>query len=233
MTKHIFHNLDPQSVAACYHDWTLIAASFPAPLAGIAPFMPHEALRPVETAPGETNLTLMGMAYRRVDRLAPYNEFGILVPVSPLETRQPPEIPVYFVLQLPVTTQEARDGGILIYGYPKFVAQIDFERRGVQIDCHVGVDGNAIISLSVPAHPGELPTVDLYTYSVRGEEILKTRIEINGLSGSLPGPGASYSLGDHPLSDDLKKLEMAAIPSSSQYAPQLESILHFPERIQI
>ena len=230
--KHIFHNLDLQSVVACYHDWTLIAASFPAPLARIATFLPHEDLRLVETAPGQTHLTLMGMAYRQVDRLAPYNEFGILAPVVPLGTGHPPEIPVYFVLQLPVTTQEACEGGVWIFGYPKFVAQIDFEHSPERIDCHVRAEGCALISLSVPALPGKVPTGDLYTYSIKEAEILKTRIEISGTGGKVNGPGATFSLGDHPLSDDLRKLDMAETASGSQFAQQLDSILHFPEGVR-
>lgn len=119
-----------------------------------------------------------------------------------------------FILDLPVTTKEARDGGRIIYGLPKFVADMDFSeepgRRKVVLseeDAHI---------FTVEVHAGGPVMADrapLTTYSVKDGQLIETRIRFLGHQQiGIGGRSGSLVLGDHPVSDRLRTLGVALEP---------------------
>ena len=123
----------------CYIDFSRMSASFPVPTNKVKDALPTERLKPVEIKPGIAMIRFAAMEYRETDRdwLESYNEFGVSVPVQYQSDEDSPEFPGLYVVHLPVTTEEARWGGVEIYGFPKFIAEINFKEEGDMRRCRV------------------------------------------------------------------------------------------------
>lgn len=109
-----------------YYEWSAIMAHFPASAAAVRKLLPTDKLKPAQLVPGTAILSMVAMEYRRIADVAPYNEFGIMVPVLYEPTVNIPGLPLLFphwskrfglyIHHLPVTTQAAYDFGIEIWG---------------------------------------------------------------------------------------------------------------------
>ncbi len=221
---------------ARYYDTTTISASFPAPVAAVRKILPTGALKPVQLMPDVAVVNLWAFEYRHIDQLAPYNEFMVAVPVLYKTTDQEPGLPGGYVFHLPVTTEEARCGGVELYGFPKFLADITFEDTGQARSCRVRADGRDIVSLEVKktdTKKTQLP--DGYAYTVKNGQLLRTRVQSQAQIGiaDVKG-GGSFILGDHRVAEQLRALEMNKTSVRHMYATQGQSMLHLPgERLPL
>lgn len=119
-----------------------------------------------------------------------------------------------FVLQMPVTTQEARDLGRVIFGMPKFVADMDFTEAPEQRRVTVSEQGAEVLTLSVrprgPVLADHRPNI---LYSSLGGRLLETTTPVAGHRQLvLGGAGARLRLGDHPVGRMLAGLDLAETP---------------------
>jgi len=218
-----------------YFDWSSITAAFPAPADKVREALPSDKLKPVQVTPGIATVALIAMEYRAVEGLAPYNEFAVMVPVMYETSANVPGLPGYYVLHMPVTTEEARLAGVEIYGFPKFIAEISFEDAGKMCRCRVRAEGKDIIILEVDKLVTEPQSEDIYTYTVKHDQLLRTLVQAQGQNSiSDVRGGASYTLGDHPIAEELRALEMDKTSLLHRYAPQMRSMLHQPgERLPL
>ena len=218
-----------------YFDSSMIAATFPAPAARVQEVLPSDRLKPVQLMPGTAAVALAAMEYRHIDGLAPYNEFGIMVPVEYQPADNVPGLPGLYVVHLPVTTEEARWGGVEVYGYAKFMAEISFEDAGEVRRCRIRAEGKEIITLEVKKLVTGPQSSELYTYTVKEGQLLRTLVQQQGQVGTSDvSGGARYTLGDHPIADQLRALEMDETSVLHQYVPQMQSMLHLPgERLPL
>jgi hypothetical protein len=137
------------------------------------------------------------------------------VRVAPLLPGAPSRLqPGAFILHLPVTTLEARELGLALYGLPKFVADMDFDEepscRRVRLS-----EGNAdILTLTVrPAGPVTVDRKPSVLYSVLHGELLQTTVSVLGHSQTRTGAaGGQLKLGEHPVADGLRELEISPEP---------------------
>lgn len=220
----------------CY-DLSAITAYFPAPAAKVRELLPSDKLKPVLLTPGTALICLTAFEYREIADVEPYNEIGINVLVRYQPAMNIPLLPVlfpqwfgrsqFYVRHLPVTHEYARDGGIEEWGYPKFLADITFEDLGESVRSQLRAEGKHIVTLEVEKLPTRSQRMDIYLYSVKEGELLKTRSEMQGLVGlSRSRGGASYTLGDHVIADELRALGMGATAVGRMYGPQVQSMLH-------
>ncbi|MCL4476071.1 MAG: acetoacetate decarboxylase family protein [Nitrospirae bacterium] len=224
-----------------YHDWSWINAFFSAPVTKVRRLLPSGKLKPILLAPGITMVALSGFEYRKSD-LNPYNEFAVAIPVQYEPVVNIPGLPLLFhpalspewyrklgmyVHHLPVTTQAALDTGVEIWGYPKFIAEISFEETGDMRRCRLRAEGKEIVVLEVKKSTTKARAISFYTYTVKNGQLLRTLIQTQGqyCITRFPG-GASYTLGDHPIAEELKTLGMGRTALGRFYAPQLQSLLH-------
>jgi len=225
-----------------YYDWSWMNAFFTAPAAKVQRLLPSRKLKPLLIMPGISMVALTAMEYRKIADVAPYNEFSIAVPVQYEPTVNVPGLSVLFyplfspqwykkfgmyIHHLPVTTQEALDFGVEIWGYPKIVGEISFEDVGTIRRCWLQAEGKDIVALEVKKLATKAQYIDLYTYTVKDGQLLRTPIQTQGQYGitRLPG-GASYTLGDHPIAEELKSLGMGRMAMGRFYATRVQSMLH-------
>ncbi len=225
-----------------YYDWSWMNAFFTVPASKIQKLLPSRKLKPLLIMPGLSMIGLTAMEYRKIADVSPYNEFSIAVPVQYEPTVNVPGLPVLFhpmfypqryrkfgmfIHHLPVTTQDALDFGVEIWGYPKIIADIIFEDVGMVRRCQLRAEGKDIVTLEVKKMATKALDIDLHTYTVKDGQLLRTPVQTRGQYGitSLPG-GASYTLGDHPIAEELKSLGMGRVAMGRFYATQVQSMLH-------
>lgn len=128
---------------------------------------------------------------------------------------------------MPVTTEIARDAGIDLAGYPKFLADITFEQNDQWVQCSLREAGRHILTLSgrvgtlKTAHRSRLqPITTRAGYLLRSELVVSERDQVAGQGSS----GVQFELGDHPIAQELRALKLGKI-IGYQYAPQHQAIL--------
>jgi hypothetical protein len=219
-----------------YYDWSFMMAHFPAPTRRVRHLLPDDRLTAVEIAPGIAMVSLAAFEYRKMATLEPYNEFAIMVPVRYEPDWNIPLLPLlcpdhyevgFWVHHLPVTTEEARDVGIGVWGFPKVVAEIEFRDIGWTRRCKLREDGEHVLTLSAAVGETRLAARSFYAYSVLDDELLKTLVDTRGHyhDWHLPG-GASFTLGRHAVADELRDLEVQNIAIAGLFAFSTKSRLH-------
>ncbi len=219
-----------------YYDNTSLTAIYTATTAKVHNLLPRPEMHPIEMTPGRCLIAFTAFEYRKTD-IDPYNEFSIAF----LVTYGVPQVPALtavwqllrrrfsaYVWQLPVTTEIARYGGVEMYGYPKFLADIDFSRTTDSITCDLTAGGQHVLSLKsrvLPTATGK--QLRFVTYSVKDGIPLVANVLTNPIeyAESRSGDAAVVTLGHHPIAETLRGLDMSPKPVVVQYAPRTEAIL--------
>lgn len=220
-----------------YYDNTTFSAIYTASTSSVKRLLPDKEMKPTEVYPGRCMVAFTAFEYRQTD-IDPYNEFSI----SFLVTKGEPQIPgitggrqllqrcfTTYIWQLPVTTEIARVGGVDLYGYPKFIADIDFEREKKWIQCRLSENGKHILTLrgkTMPTSKGKLTRY--ITYSVMNGITLAANVYMNPTEfaqSALPG-SAELEIGtEHSISRTLSGIGLSKNPLLYQYVPENEAIL--------
>ena len=219
-----------------YYDNTSMTAIFTASSAAVRKLLPRPEMRPIEVYPSRCLAAFTAFEYRRTD-IDSYNEFSISFPV----TYGKPMVPGLtvamqtasrcfsaYVWQLPVTTEIARLGGVELYGYPKFLAGIEFRSDPRWLECTLAEKGRKILVLKgrvLPTTKGK--AMRYLTYSVKDGIPLVANVVVDPLefAQSARGRDATLELGDHPIAQALRGIGLGRKPLMYQYSPRNEAIL--------
>jgi hypothetical protein len=207
----------------------MIVGGFPVPTSGIERMLPSNKLKPVKLMPGKGAIALVAKEYGRIDGLAPYNEFTIMVSVTHDTVNGDPGLHGYYILHQYVTTEEARQIGVEVYGYPTVLADITFEDEGEVRRCRVLAEGKDIITLQVKKLATDPLPWDMDFFSVKGGQFLRSCVQGSGQQGISGNKGeALFTLGNHPAADKLRALNTGKLSVLHRYAPHWQSIVHPP-----
>jgi hypothetical protein len=240
-TEFVAHTGERVELPIRYVDLSAIFCSFTASAERLRELLPSKKLRPALMTPGRGVISFAAFEYRELVDWPGYNEVGVSIPVLYEPAVNIPALPLLvpqwfssfglYVHHLPVTTERAREGGVAIWGYPKFVAEITFDETEESLRCRLRAEGKDIITLEVQKLATGSRSMDWYTYTAKDAELLRTRIQIQGeIGASLLRGGAMYTLGDHPIADELRSLEVGDTAVQRIYAPQLQAMLHAVEK---
>jgi hypothetical protein len=227
----------PGKLPVFYYDTTSITAIYSASTRKVKNLLPLPQMRPIEIFPGKCLVAFTAFEYRKTD-IDPYNEFSIAF----LVTFDKTQIPFFtaaaqlrrrcisaYVWQLPVTTEIARVGGVDLYGYPKFIADIEFQKETDWITCSLSENGKKILSLSGKVLPTKKEKISrVVTYSVLENIPLVANIYFNPLemAQSNDKQSATLEIGtDHRICEELQKIGLSAKPIQYQYSPLNQAIL--------
>ncbi len=225
-----------------YYDNTAMTAIYTASASKIRELLPLADMHPVQAWPGRALVAFTAFEYRKTD-IDPYNEFSISFPI----TFGKSSIPVvaglsmmakrYFttyVWQLPVTTERARRGGVDMYGYPKFIADIVFSRESDALVCTLSEKGKNILVLKGKKLKTAAEKVNRFkTYSVKDGVPLVANVYMNPVEfgKSASSKAAELSLGTHEITQKLKEINLSKKPIFFQYMPVMEAILFGPRNL--
>jgi len=209
-----------------YSDLSMIGAVFNISSYAARDILPSNNLLPVERTNGITEIKFTALEYRSIDILFPYNEFAITIPVIYKQNEQSKEQHGYYYLYLPVTTEDARWGGVENLGFPKFVAKISFSETDKVRSCILEADGKEIITLKVNKLPTELKSWEFNNFGVRDGKLLKNTFKMHGQGGiSTAVGGVTFSLGNHPIAEKLQALDIGQTSIQYEYVPKAQAVL--------
>ena len=194
-------------------------ALFPAAYEPTQALLPSQDLHPVKLPGGRAVVMVISFCYLNTT-LGPYGEVGVVIPCT-YRCQSLPLLPLLlegrfpswggYVLHLPVTSKVARDAGRGIWGYPKFVADMDFvkcpEYQRVKLS-----EGDAHI-LTLTVQQSGVVIKDnrpLISYSVLEGKLIRTTIPSRSVYQFRVMPNfQALSLGNHPIADQLRSLEIS------------------------
>lgn len=230
-------------VPVYYYDNTSMTAIYTASTARVRPYLPDPRMHPLELGPGRCLVAFTAFEYRKTD-IDPYNEFSIAVLIN----FDRPAIPGLSVLRqllskafhayvwhLPVTTEIARYGGVELYGYPKFIADITFTCADGHIECTLADNNRRILTLrgkQLPTRPGKV--VRFKTYPVKDGITLCGNVYANHLSyaESYGGSNVALSIGaEHPICTELRSIDLSDKALLYQYSAANEAVLFGPHNL--
>jgi hypothetical protein len=226
-----------------YYDQTSLVVLFTASTDRARRYLPHPDMHPIELYPGRCFVTFLACEYRETD-VGPYKEFGIGFMVT-FQKRQIPGVTLalqrmhrrftWYFWHIPVTTERARLRGAELYGFPKFIADISFEKEDHQIACNLSTENQRILTLKgkvLPTHAGKITRT--ITYSVKDGIPLVTNSYVNILeyAETRNSEAAELDIGSgHPICDELKGIQLSRKPFDYQYCPKAQSITFLPRNI--
>ncbi len=225
-----------------YYDNTVMTAIYTASTDKIKSLLPRSDMSPVEVWKGRSLVAFTAFEYRKTD-IDPYNEFSISFPI----TFRKPSIPVLSILgmmirryftayvwQLPVTTERARKGGVDMYGYPKFLADITFKQEGGMLACDLTEGVKNILTFKGKTLKTRKEKVNRFkTFSIKDGVPLAANVYMNPIDFAISvNPGAAkLSIGNHEISQHLREMNLSANPIFFQYMPVMEAILYGPRNL--
>jgi len=225
-----------------YYDTTAMTAIYTASTTLIRRLLPRTDMHPVEVIKGRALAAFTAFEYRASD-IDPYNEFSISFPIT-FGKKGIPGLTVlgmmarrYFtayVWQLPVTTERARKGGVEMYGYPKFLADIVFSHEGNMLVCTLSEGGRNILTLKGKKLKTSPEKVNRFkTFSVKDAVPLAANVYMNPreFGKSISRNAAQLTLGNHDISGQLRELDLSEKPLFFQYMPLMEAILYGPRNL--
>lgn len=220
-------------MATRYIDCSMFNASFRVPLDKLRTFLPSPKLVPIECYPGVAEILIHANEFRHVDILSPYNEVAIAIPVS-YQTGSKTKISSgFWYLHLPVSTEDACWPGVENYGFPKFVAGIEFIYSSDTSICNLMVKGNKILTLKVKALNTLFQEWKSDNITLKDGRMLHSTFSVKGQRGidETPG-GASISFGEHPIAEELQSLLMEFTSFRHSYMPKAEATLSVGREIK-
>ncbi len=229
-----------------YRDARSFTLVMPANLFALRRMMPDRRFVPAQIVPGVGAVHLTAFEYLDTD-IDSYNELALGVMLnSPLFLK----IPGYnmlrqllgnsfytYIHRMPVNAQLALRGGVDLYNYPKFMADIGFEEDEEWVTCTVAEGDDLVCRVRGRkiAAPGSA-VVQYFCGLYQFKQPQEAEFKVNALRfGMARGPGnAELVVGrTHPVGRELAGMLLSATPLIYIYQPSLQAILYGPEHLSL
>lgn len=222
-----------------YYDNLSLAAVYTASTSAVRKLIPHPNMLPIELTPGRCLVAFACFEYRKCDD-DPYNEVSISflvsyrrrpVPLITLARVLRNRVVPSYVWQLPVTTEAARAGGVDLFGYPKFVADIRFSKNKERTECSLSVLGSDILRMTgrtLPTKQGRQMRYISYAIDKGALVAVNSLVNPYEYAESYDKKDVELEIGkEHSICQVLHEIDLAKNPLVYQFSPRNEAIL-FP-----
>lgn len=194
---------------------------FTADLGAVRDLLPSSRLHPVRVSANKAIVAIAAFNYLETS-VGPYGEIAVS-PMCTLDRAAAPVLPLAtgylrgmsgFVAHLPVTSRIAREAGRRVWGYPKFVADMDFDLCPESQRVEMSEGGQEILSLEIRRRGHvALETAPLTTYTIHDGRLVQTVIPTRGHVSTAIGPASGeLILGDHPVGREVAELGLGSKP---------------------
>jgi len=229
-----------------YRDARSFNLMLPANLLALRRIMPDPRFVPAQILPGVGVVNLSALEYSDTD-IGPYNEFSISVALNSADFLQAPcynmvrqavrkSFDVY-VHHLPVTTEIALRGGVDLYNFPKFMAQIDFDDEDCWTSCEVSEGDDLICRVrgrKVPTPGRGTMKMMSHTYQFGQPQCCEMKVDAGQYALVMGRGNAELVLGSsHPVARELSGLLLSTTPLAYIYVPDMKAILYGPEHLSL
>ncbi len=228
---------------ALFQDGSSAVGLFMVPSGAVQELTRDSGFEVAELLPGRAAFSLSCVHYRESD-CGVYNEISMAFFVKPKHGR-PSRIPYLgtwldiarddaatFGWKLPVTTKLANDAGVLMWGFPKTIEEIDFRRVEGRAVFTLRMDGREVLSYSVAASgQRHQPRSAAAVYSIYEGAPHVTFLENECHDVGVSVGGGRLSLGDHPIANDLRGLGLPRRPIVSTWMGRLSFSVGAPQKL--
>lgn len=237
-------------VPGFFYPHRLMAGIFTADFDAVQARLPSDSLHPVRWGRDRAAMLVKGEFYPYADGPShrqgySYGESGVYALVTHGDHGAPPYVPLLglpvpeglhwgiFTLHAPVSAKGMSAFAKLTYGLPTFPADLRYEERRDHDRLVVEEGGLRVYTLTVSTQGRMKPADDhVMVYSDRDGDLLATRMHAAGSKCQNRGhESAALELGDHPVADDLRSMEIDEYSTVSMFMPDRHAVLHLPERI--
>jgi hypothetical protein len=217
-------------------------ASFLVPAAAAQDLIDYSGLEVAEPLPGRAACTIAFMRYLDSD-LGPYHEVAVaflvrhkgMDPASAF-TKSAEVARGFlgaFIHQLPVNQEFTLEAGRTIWGFPKFLADIDLDCAGPVARCTLRHEGELVLTLEISRGlkiPARGSSVDAYSRADGVLRLTAWSMEPRGTRGR-PG-GAVLRLGDHPIAKELRGLDLPRRAAFSSTIDHMHMQFQAPDELE-
>lgn len=224
-----------------YYNMAWIAGIYTASTERVRKLLPASELRPIELYPGRCLVAIAFFDYKELDN-EPYRETSISflvqyrkrpIPTADVLRMIRSKVFPSYIWQLPVTSEYHCSGGVELYGYPKFLADIEFHVNEVLVECTLSISDTMIVKLTGNVLPVTFgPQMRFLTYAADEGVLIMANAIVNPLqyAESRQKRDLSLEIGKgHLICETLRNLNLSSHPLLYQFSPYGESIL-FPGR---
>jgi acetoacetate decarboxylase len=225
-----------------YYDFEVFMLLYTAPYKNVEKLMPSSRIKPVSLWPGKAGVMLCAYKYKDIADVEPYNEWSINIPVQYGAKSLIPLLPAIqpewfknagsYVHVMPVTTEEVVHLGIDLYGFPLSLGDISYETDGDRLASTFNDNGTRVITMTMKKIPTKRMHMKNVVNTVQDGMFNKFTFEFVGNIGIKVFPAkklaASYTLGNHPIADEIRGLQLAKNPIMLVYSDHIEGLMHPP-----
>jgi len=234
-TTSVTHGCATFDLPIAYYRDDCFQLLFSADADAVRALLPSDELYPVTQIGGRAIVGIAGYNYLDTS-IGSYGEVAVCAFVA--HGKRPlPLVPAllessyagfgFLVLHLPVTHPIARDAGRGQWGYTKFVADMAFENTPEHHSCRLSEKGDHILTLTVAK--GGIFASDgrpITTYSVKDGDLIRTVIPQTGSYRlRLRCKPSSLELGNHPVAQSIRDLDLSPEPILQRYYVERSAIL--------
>jgi hypothetical protein len=230
---HIVHSLTRRRMALPVHflDMTMIGGVFRLAAEQATQLVSNDLFVPSIAEDGLARCYVMGLEYRNVDILYPYNELAVTIPGNIRGVDRNTDL--HYYLQLPVTTEDARWTGVEIYGFPKYIAAIDFEESENDVVCALALAGEEVLTLHVSKGAAKDDEWDVENLTfLDGEPLLSVFHGYGRRHASDVPRGSRLQFGEQRLAQELRSAQIELTSVSHFYCPRMQATLSAPVRLK-
>ena len=228
---------------ALFQDGCSAVGLFTVPSIGARALIGESGFEVEELLPGRAGFSLACCHYRESD-CGVYNEIAMAFFVKPKHGRSSrlPYLGTWLdivsndsathVWKLPVTTRLANDAGVLMWGFPKTIEEIDFGVADGRATFQLRMDGREVLSYSVRAtgkRHQPLSASAVYSIYAGAPHVTYLKHEYHDMGLSFGG--GRLSLGDHPISGQLRGLGLPRRPLVATWIGRLSFEVGAPEKL--
>lgn len=238
-----------------FRDAAMMSAVFTADAAALREALPNALYAPFELSAKRGLVGIHCMEYKDSD-IGPYNEVALTIVTAYGAKRVPFTIRLLnsaltrsyhsYVVDLPVTTEAALAGGVEIFNFPKYLADISFRETARHRICTVR-DAESMdlilefVGRKTPTNrpwsltkrvPDSWRQMSLHAYPVLNGKVVDAHslLRFKELDLSVGFSNAAIRLGTHPHAEPYKRLKIGR-PLQYIYSPKYQAILFEPEEM--
>jgi len=228
---------------ARFQDGSSAVGLFTVPASGAQALIRESGFEVAELWPGRACFSLACCSYRESD-CGSYNEVSMAFFVKPKHGRSSgvPYLGTWLdivrndsathIWKLPVTTRLANDAGVRMWGLPKTIEEIDFEKADGRATFQLRMDHCEVLRFSVPATgKRDQPPSASAVYSIYEGAPHVTILENEYHDVGMSFRGGRLSLGEHPIAERLRGLALPRRPLLSTWMGRLSLEVGPPEKL--
>lgn len=226
-----------------FQDGCSAVGLFTVPAAGAQELIRESGFEVAELWPGRAAFSLACCHYLESECGA-YNEIAMSFFVKPAHGRpgRTPYLGTWldiargasatYIWKLPVTTRLANDAGVQMWGFPKTVEEIDFDRTGGRASFQLRMDGREVLRYSVSASGRRRqPPGASAVYSTYEGAAHVTCLESEFHEVGVRFRGGRLGLGDHPIAEQLRGLGLPRRPLVATWMGKLFFSAGAPQKL--